>query len=300
MRKILILINKLGDEVKYFSSIILKNDVDILCLMNKENENTYESNWYLINKFIKKDIKLKNSHYDLNEINEILLNLKSNNYDAVYTYDLNFDNDSSKDDLIYCAYKIFKTIYSCTKNSYPQLFYKLTRSEFWLKKNYLLTNVNKELSDITAVETFKKHSKKEVENYYLKKYLAIDFEYKKSPYFIELQQLIIDLIKKYDLKKASMVGFNNSFFSKRVDLNNLKIVYKHDVNSDILIINNKENLCLNYKYLITINFEIDNMHLLESYVIKPVVEKMYLSNKKSNIDIYREKMVVNIYENINR
>jgi len=300
MEKSLIIVNEFGDEIKYFSSIILKNDVDILYFCDQKNDNeSVLTEWYSINNCFWKKVCIINNHYDLDEVSNALLELKNNNYSKVYTYDLNFDKDFLKDDILYCVQKYFKNIYSYTVNSYPESVIKLTKSEFWLKKNYLLTFLNKDLNDIRAVETFKKHKNKEINDYYQKKYCDKDFEYLKSPYYIELQSLLVKILRKYNFKYVSMIGFNNNFFSSRVDLSDITFIYKYDKNSDVIVLNQNKELDSKVKYYITFNFQLEKAELLECFVIHSSVEKMYQYNKKSNIDIYREKMVVYVYENVN-
>jgi len=300
MEKSLIIVNKFGDEIKYFSSVVLKDDVDILYICDKKNENeNILTEWYSISNYLKKKVCIINGHYDLDKLNNVLLELRNNNYSKVYTYDLNLDNDFLKEDILYCVQKNFKNIYSYTFNSYPDNVVKLTKSEFWLKKNYLLSFLNKDLNVISAVETFKKYNNKEIKDYYQKKYCYKDFEYLKSPYYIELQSLLIKILRKYNFKYVSMIGFNNNFFSSRVDLSDITFIYKYDKNSDVIVLNKNKEFDSNVKYYITFNFQLEKAELLECYVVNSSVEKMYQYNKKSNIDIYREKMVVYVYENIN-
>lgn len=293
MSKTLIVINKIGDEFKFFSKMI-KQHVEILYIGNQSNniKKYYEKliSLNLIKSFTIKKVNVKKHHYCFEKTKENAQFV--NSFDSIYTYGLN--NDILKDDIIN-YFSIFEDkLKLLSDNDFPQKVVTLSEDEFCLKYNIMINLGLKPEGNF--IESYSQYDREDILIYYEKKYSHAIFDYEKSTYIIDIQYAILDILKKYKFNRVLLWKLSENMISSRVEFNN--ILFETKINSLYDTVICSEPITIkNIKYVITINCKLDNsFKIKEKYIINPILEKLYKDDYKSNINYERPEMEIVLYE----
>lgn len=223
--KDLVIIAHPDDEIFWFSSILFRNNPDVICVTTGRD---VEDKEYRLKAFtqIMEMLNLKNYYLlgfpdtdqrvELENLEKALSPFIKKEYDKVFTHGPYGEifNNKHHQDVCYIVYKLFKNTYSIAWNIYPDIVNTLTTEEYDLKKFLLGTIYFKEYINmmdayqISSTEEFVKLDSKSIEIYYWAianfgdhhEKLSNDNEdfwgFGYSPYEIERHAAILSLSKK--------------------------------------------------------------------------------------------------------
>jgi len=233
--KTLIVIAHADDEALWFSSVLLREDPEIICVTSGRNREDSKKRKEAFKKAMKL-IGVKNYSFlnypdteerlDVEKLKRDLRGISKNYYDRVFTHGLNGDthNHPHHQDVSYVVHQIFKNVYSTAWNQYPEVVNQLTPEEFLIKKYLIGTfyyqeyDLLKDAYEISAIEKFSKFSKESSEIFYYSianfgdnhEYLGYRYKdfwgYKNSPYEIDRHQAIVEMTKRTSPKNILEFG----------------------------------------------------------------------------------------------
>lgn len=247
----LIIIAHPDDETLWFSSVLLRNDCEVIlvtCGNSKDRKREEERK----NEF-KKAMKLfgisnytilwhedTENRLNLSKLEKDLKKFSKKNYKEIYTHGPYGEtyNHQHHQDVSYVVHKVFKNqeIYSTAWNLHPNKINVLEKDEYFFKKYVIGTIYEKEYEtlqdayEISAVEKFVQLEFEEVDVYYwscanfgdnhdyLSKYKDF-WGFTSSPYEIERHDLIIDIINKIPCKKILEIGACEGVLTAKLSIN---------------------------------------------------------------------------------
>ncbi len=281
MNKKLIVINKIGDEFRFFTKLLYEN-VDILCICSNDKK----ANFYY--KKIK-DIGLINSYYLINNLNKLTNNF-FDNYSFIYTYGI--DEGFKKNILIRSLVKYDARLILLSNKDYPDEVIKLTKAEYYLKYNLMLS-FKFTIKD-NFVEFYKEYNKNDLKIYFKKIYDNSISDYDRSTFIIDVEYAILFLLRKYNLLHI-LINNNLSVISSRVNTEKMKFYSSYNDSVDVSIV--KIDNDIKCDKIITINYTPkDNYKLVEKLFIPSMLERLYDFNYKCDIYIKRMDVKVCLYE----
>jgi hypothetical protein len=244
--KPLVLVAHPDDEILWFSSILLRDSPDVICVTSGRDslDSQIRKEAFVkgmrmlgINDYFFLDYPDTESRLDVDHLKKDLVQLDPSKYDVVFTHSLSGDthNQIHHQDVSYAAHQVFSTVLSNAWNQHPTLVNLLTPEELAIKKYILGTFYYREydlLSDayeISAIEKFSKFSKEASEIFYYgianfgdnhellgSKYPDF-WGFRNSPYEIERHQMIIKLVNKSEPKKILEFGSCEGILTERLN-----------------------------------------------------------------------------------
>ncbi len=222
--KSLIVVAHPDDEVLWFSSILLRDKCDVICVTcgrdkydREIRRNAFEKSMNIlgIDSYDMLFYPDKKQRLDTKKLIKYFENLPKDEYSKVYThgpYGETYENPHHQD-VCYSVHTQFNNPFSISWNLYPDIINELDQEEYRIKK-YLLGTVYsreykllKDAYEISNVEKFVRLSKESIEIYYFgisnfgdnheflgRKYPDF-WGFKNSPYELERHQMIFDLTK---------------------------------------------------------------------------------------------------------
>jgi LmbE family N-acetylglucosaminyl deacetylase len=247
----LIIIAHPDDETLWFSSILLRNNCEVVLVTcgdskdkkrREERRREFEKTMKLFS--IKKYTILwhedTENRLNLSKLEIDLRKFLGNNYEKIYTHGPYGEtyNHQHHQDVSYVVHKIFKNQKVCSAawNLFPDEINVLEKDEYILKKYIIGTIYEKEYEklqdayEISAIEKFIQLDFDEVDVYYwscanfgdnhdyLSKYKDF-WGFTSSPYEIERHDLIIDIIKKIPCKKILEIGAYEGVLTDKLSVN---------------------------------------------------------------------------------
>lgn len=233
--KSLIIVAHPDDEVLWFSSVLFRDNPDVICITsgrNKDDESyrkkAFEKTMDILNieNYEMLDHPDTDGRLNLSQLEKDLSRFTSEKYDRIFTHGPFGDthNHIHHQDVSYLVNILFDNVFSTAWNLYPDVVNHLSRPEFDLKK-YLMGTVYSEeyhlLMDsyeISAVEKFIQLTLESAEIFYWgianfgdnhdrlgRKYLDF-WGFENSPYEIERHNAILALVRKANAKKIIEYG----------------------------------------------------------------------------------------------
>lgn len=233
------------DEILWFSSILFRENPDVICVTcgRDNNDHIYrkESFKKTMNILDIKNYEIlcfpdTNKRLDLSKLEKSLNSFRKEEYDKVYTHGPfgETHNNIHHQDVSYIVNKVFKNVYSIAWNLYPDISNFLSKEEFTLKKYLFGTIYSEEYKllcdsfEISPVENFINLSRESTEIFYYgianfgdnhellgKKYKDFwGFEY--SPYEIERHESILSLVKMLEPKNIIEYGACEGLLTKKL------------------------------------------------------------------------------------
>lgn len=245
-KKVLLITAHPDDETLWYTSVVLRNQCDIICVTCGDTQ--------LTRKMRKKEFReatkilgVKNAtilgykdkprrRLNIEKLEKDLLPIAKKAYKKVYTHspfgetNLNIHHQ----DVCHVVHKLFDNVRCTAWNLYPTQTHQLTKEEHILKKYIMGTIYHKEYRslketyEISAVEKFTKISNEAAEIFYwaiarfgdrhemlAKKYRDI-WGYKNSPYEIERHAAIEKLIKYSKAKTVLEIGAHEGILTKKI------------------------------------------------------------------------------------
>lgn len=245
-KKILIVTAHPDDETLWFSSIILRNDCDVVCVTcgdgkviakKRRDELTAAARLLGVKNISVLNYRDKFLHrLDVKQLERDLKKFRHKQYEAIYTHSPFGDTNEHlhHQDISYVVHKVFPRVKSIAWNIYPDEIYTLRPEEFTLKKYIMGTVYHREYKrlktsyEVSSVEKFVELSRESVEIYYWaianfgdrhqllgRKYENI-WGYDLSPYEIERHAGILTLLEKTATKSLLEIGASEGILTEKL------------------------------------------------------------------------------------
>lgn len=242
--KSLVIIAHPDDEILWFSSVLLRDDAEIVCVTSgrDKNDSIIRTRAFVeamemlgIKKYSFLSYPDTSQRLDIKKLKLDLAKFSKKNYDRVFTHSFIGDTHNQKhhQDVSYVVHQLFKNVYSIAWNQYPDMINKLTPEEYHIKKYIIGTLYYREYGlledayEISSVEKFAKFSKESSEIFYygvanfgdnheyLSKYKDF-WGYKNSPYEIERHEAIVKMVRKTKPKDIIEYGACEGILTKKL------------------------------------------------------------------------------------